>query len=303
MKLSKQERLGILIVAIILILGLGTWLFIVPKIDALNASSTTLTTKQTELDNAKAKAALKEPLKQQVLDAYKEGETLADMFFEEMTTYEADMEFRAFLEQCKSNILVESLSVSEPTTATLAPEYFTEEEVTYPLKTYVTQGLEQTEDEIASEERWNELKNALGVSQTVGAITVEFTVNTVEPEDLLAFADEVNNYIKVENGKDTRKAMILNGASITLPLVEDQYAELMTQIDEESMDEAIDQLYKHLGKKRPQDDGTGADDSETEEEEEEASPSDYYYQLSTSITFYSVERMQDPTEQLNAQEQ
>ncbi|MBE6889029.1 MAG: hypothetical protein E7485_03330 [Ruminococcaceae bacterium] len=302
MKLSKQERLGILIVAIILILGLGTWLFIVPKIEALNASSTTLTTKQTELDDAKAEAARKDPLKQQVLDAYKEGESLADMFFEEMTTYEADMEFRAFLEQCKSNILVESISVSEPTTSTLAPEYFTKDEVIYPLKTYVTQGLEKTEEEIASEERWNELKNALGVSQTVGSITVDFTVNTVEPEDLLAFADEVNNYIKLENGKDTRKAMILNGASITLPLVEDQYQQLITQIDEESMEEAIDQLYKHLGKKRPQGDGTGSSDDE-EKEEEEASPSDYYYQLSTSITFYSVERMQDPTEQLDAQEQ
>lgn len=303
MKLSKQERLGILIVAIILILGLGTWLFIVPKIEALNASSTTLTTKQTELDDAKAEAARKDPLKQQVLDAYKEGESLADMFFEEMTTYEADMEFRAFLEQCKSNILVESISVSEPTTSTLAPEYFTKDEVIYPLKTYVTQGLEKTEEEIASEERWNELKNALGVSQTVGSITVDFTVNTVEPEDLLAFADEVNNYIKLENGKDTRKAMILNGASITLPLVEDQYQQLITQIDEESMEEAIDQLYKHLGKKRPQGDGTGSSSDDEEKEEEEASPSDYYYQLSTSITFYSVERMQDPTEQLDAQEQ
>ena len=303
MKLSKQERLGILIVAVILILGLGTWLFIVPKVEALNASSTTLTTKQTELDDAKAEAARKDPLKQQVLDAYKEGESLADMFFEEMTTYEADMEFRAFLEQCKSNILVESISVSEPTTSTLAPEYFTKDEVIYPLKTYVTQGLEKTEEEIASEERWNELKNALGVSQTVGSITVDFTVNTVEPEDLLAFADEVNNYIKLENGKDTRKAMILNGASITLPLVEDQYQQLITQIDEESMEEAIDQLYKHLGKKRPQGDDTGSSSDDGEKEEEEASPSDYYYQLSTSITFYSVERMQDPTEQLDAQEQ
>lgn len=307
MKLSKQERLGILIVAIILILGLGTWLFIVPKIEALNVSSSTLTTKQTELDNAKNEAARKDPLKQQVLDAYKEGESLADMFFEEMTTYEADMEFRAFLDQCKSNVLVESIAVSKPTTATLAPEYFTEEEVTYPLKTYVTQGLEKTEEEITSEERWNELKSVLGVSQTVGAITVEFTVNTVEPEDLLAFADEINNYVKVENGKDTRKAMILNGASITLPLVEDQYAELITQIEEESMEEAINQLYKHLGKKRPQKDdadSAGSGNNENgEDEESEKSPSDYYYQLSTSVTFYSVERMQDPTEQLNAQEQ
>lgn len=302
MKLSKQERIGILVVAIVLILGLGIWMFIVPKIESVNNSNKTLASKEQELANAQSEALLKDSLKDQIMDAYEEGEDYANMFFEEMTTYQADAEFRAFLEQCEANVLVESITVGEPTTATLAPQYFEEEEVTYDLKTYVTQDIEKTDEEIASEERWTELKNALGVSQTVGAITVEFTVNALDPADLLAFADEVNNYFKVENGDSTRKAVKLNGYSLSYPLNESMYEELIAEIDAESMDEAIDLLCKHLGVKR----NTAAETTTNTEEkadESDPSPTEYIYQLSTSITFYSVERMQDPTDQLKAQEQ
>lgn len=302
MKLSKQERIGILVIAVILILGLGIWMFIVPKVESVNNSNKTLASKELELQNAQNEALLKDSLKDQIMDAYEEGEDYANMFFEEMTTYQADAEFRAFLEQCDANVLVESITVSEPTTATLAPTYFEKEEVTYDLKTYVTQDIEKTEEEIASEERWAELKNALGISQTVGAITVEFTVNALSPEDMLAFADEVNNYFKMENGDNTRKAVKLNGYALSYPLNESMYEELIAEIDAESMDEAIDLLCKQLGIKR----NTPAETTtNTEEKTDDAdpSPTEYIYQLSTSVTFYSVERMQDPTEQLKSQEQ
>lgn len=301
MKLSKQERIGILVVAIVLILGLGIWMFIVPKIESVNNSNKTLASKEQELANAQSEALLKDSLKDQIMDAYEEGEDYANMFFEEMTTYQADAEFRAFLEQCEANVLVESITIGEPTTATLAPQYFEEEEVTYDLKTYVTQDIERTDEEIASEERWTELKNALGVSQTVGAITVDFTVNALDPADLLDFADEVNNYFKVENGDSTRKAVKLNGYSLSYPLNESIYEELITEIEAESMDEAIDLLCKHLGVRRHE--TTETKTEEKTDDESDPSPTEYIYQLSTSVTFYSVERMQDPTEQLKAQEQ
>ena len=301
MKLSKQERIGILIVAIILILGIGTWMFIMPKIDAVNQSNKTYEAKQKELDAANAKALTKDSLKQQIIDAYEKGENFADMFFEEMASYEADMEFRAFLEQCETNVLVESLTVSEPTTITMTPTYFEEEEVVYDLKTYVTKDTEKTEKEIESEERWNEIRNALGVSQTVGAITVEFTVCAIEPEVLLAFADEVNEYIKKENGKDTRKAVVLNGYEISFPLHEEMYDELIEAIELEASEETYDLLCEKLDLRpevKPED--TGA---EKEKEDKVPAASEYIYELSTSVTFYSVERMQDPAEQLKAQEE
>ncbi len=300
MKLSKQERIGILVVAVILIIGLGIWFFIVPKINAANKSNATLATKEKELSEAQSKALRKDDLKQQIIDAYEEGEDLANMFFEELTPYEADMEFRAFLEQCEANVLVESLTVSEAETATLAPEYYEPEEVTYDLKTYVTQDIEKTEEEIESEERWTEIKTALGASQTVGAITVEFTVNALDPAELLKFADEVNHYIKEENSKDTRKAVILNGYSFSYPLNEKMYDLLMEEIEIDALNEAIDLLCKHLGLTRQE---QPEQSQEEEENKNDPVPEEYIFQLTTSVTFYSVERMQDPAEQLKAQEE
>lgn len=301
MKLSKQERIGILIVAVILILGLGIWMFIMPKIDAVNKSNATFAAKEKELADARAKELTKEPLKDQIIEAYEKGENFADMFFEEMTTYEADMEFRAFLEQCEANVLVESLTIGDPTTITMTPTYFEEEEVTYALKTYVTQDIEKTEEEIESEERWNEIKNALGASQTVGAITVEFTVNAIDPQDLLDFADEVNAYIKQENGKDTRKAIVLNGYSLSYPDNETIFDELIDANEEDAFEEAYELICEKYDLHPVREPETTGD--EVEEEDEVPAASEYIYELSTSVTFYSVERMQDPADQLEAQEQ
>lgn len=303
MKLSKQERIGILVVAVILILGLGIWLFIVPKIDALNKSGVTYDTKQKELAAAQATASLREGLKDDVLKAYEDGQDLADMFFEELTTYEADMEFKKFLDQCDANVMVESVSISKPATYTLAPVFYNSENVTYDLKTYVTQGLEKTEEEIKAEEHLNKLKTTLGNSQTVGAITVSFTVNAVDPQDLIDFADEVNEYIVDANGKSTRMAIMLNGFSQSYPLVVDKYKDDITEIEEQAAEDALDELYKFLNEKRPADETTNTNTDNDKDDKQLRNPSDYYYSLDTSVTFLSVERMQDPTEQLEAQDE
>ncbi len=302
MKLSKQERIGVLIIAVILILGLGIWLFIVPKVQTVKASDVTLNSKITERDEAFARAATKDQLKKDVLAAYEKGSDQANMFFEEMTTYQADQEFRAFLEQCDANVLVESLSVDEPDAYTLSPEYFEAEEVEYDLKTYVTQGVEPTEAELATEERWKAVKALLGKSQDVGSIAIEFSVSALTPEDLLAFCDEVNEYIKTENGKDTRKAVMLEGISVSYPLNEVVFDELMAEIEMEAAEKAIEELYKKYNMKVPADEKQEQGEKEDEEKEETLNPEDYVYTLDTKIIFYSIERMQDPTAQLEAQE-
>ena len=302
MKLSKQERIGVLIIAVILILGLGIWLFIVPKVQTVKASDVTLNSKITERDEAFARAATKDQLKKDVLAAYEKGSDQANMFFEEMTAYQADQEFRAFLEQCDANVLVESLSVDEPDAYTLSPEYFEAEEVEYDLKTYVTQGVEPTEAELATEERWKAVKALLGKSQDVGSIAIEFSVSALTPEDLLAFCDEVNEYIKTENGKDTRKAVMLEGISVSYPLNEVVFDELMAEIEMEAAEKAIEELYKKYNMKVPVDEKQEQGEKEDEEKEETLNPEDYVYTLDTKIIFYSIERMQDPTAQLEAQE-
>lgn len=307
MKLSKQERIGVLIIAVVLIIGLGIWLYIVPKVQNVSTSIVTLESKNQELQAAIEKANTKDELKDQVIAAYKAGQNLADMFFEEMKPYEADAEFRAFLDQCDTNVFVDSFSVTPASVASLAPRYFVEDEVIYPLKTYVTQDIEPTEAELATQARWQAISDALGISQEVGSISVQFEVFALSPEEIMAFCDEVNEYIKEENGNQTRKAAMISGMSITYVENEKMYDELIKEIKAEATDKALDALYKENNAKRPVGDAANntQDPEAGENVEEEAGykVSDYIYSLGATITFYSVERMQDPTPQLDAQEE
>ena len=42
MKLSKQERIAVLVIAVVILLGLGIFLFIVPKVEAICTASASL---------------------------------------------------------------------------------------------------------------------------------------------------------------------------------------------------------------------------------------------------------------------
>lgn len=306
MKLSKQERIGAFVIAIIVILAAGVFLFIKPRFEAIQSTTATLEEKKREYAAALEKKETKGPLRDQILEAYKQGETLADMFFPELCNYDAEAEFRAFLEQCKSNVLVESLTVSNPGTSTLNPSYYVESEVTYALKSYVTQGLDPTEEELAAENRQQILSEALGEGQTVGSTTISFTVSAIDQEELMKFCDEVNSYFKDEHGVPTRKAMMIEGMSIDYRLLQEEYDKLVEEIQEQADKDATAAVYKAAGLTQPPADPNETPVSPNEgvngEEQEKLVVSDYIYNVSTSITFYSVEHMQDPTEQLNQQD-
>ncbi len=305
MKLSKQERIGAFVIAIIVILALGIFLFIKPRFEAIQSTTATLETKQNEYVAALEKQSTKDPLKEQVLEAYKQGETLADMFFPELCNYDAEAEFRAFLEQCESKVLVAALTVSDPGTSTLNPTYYVEPEVTYALKSYVTQGLEPTEEELAAENRQLILSEALGEGQTVGSTTISFTVSAIDQEELMKFCDEVNSYFKDEHGVPTRKAMMIEGMSIDYRLLQEEYDNLVEELQEKANQDSTAAVYKAAGLTQPPASPNEAPVSPNEgvngEEQDKLVVSDYIYNVSTSITFYSVEHMQDPTEQLKQQ--
>lgn len=299
MKLSKQERIAALVIAIIVILAVGIFVFIKPRFEAIGTTAATLNTKQQEYVTALEKQATKDDLKTQVMDAYEQGEHLADMFFPELTTYQADNEFREFLKQCKANVIVEAISVEEPSTTTLGTSFYTKNDVVYDLKTYVTQGLETSEEELAAQARLQRLQDALGGAQTIGSTTISFTVSALEQEELIKFCDEVNSYFKDENGTTTRKAMLLGGAEFSYPLLEKEYEDLVTEIQEKGDQDGTRALYKNAGRTAPADESAG---EAAANKEETLSVTDYLYSLSTKITFLSVERMLDPTDQLDAQD-
>lgn len=316
MKLSKQERIAVLVIAVIIILGLGAFLFVVPKFEAIGASNTNLSNKKTELQEARDNAAKKDSLGEQIIEAYNQGRNIADMFFEEMQPYEVDNEVRAFLDYCETNgvkVVVDTMEISEPTTSSLAVTFFTEPEVTYDLKT-AAQGASNDYSLDGETLRTAILAAELSNTQTIGSIDVSFTAYALDNDGLIAFADKVNSYIKNQNGNDMRMAVRLS-SEFTLEYtdVQAEYAELIAGQEDDLAYDAASQLYKKLNKTIPSkneflnggnngpETTAQPDGSNQQEGKEEYSPADYVKELECKLTFYSLERMQDPTQTLAEQ--
>lgn len=308
MKLSKQERIGALIILAIVIVALGAFLLIKPKIESIGSSRETLETKRTELQNDKAKQALKTGLREQIEEAYQQGEHLADMFFPELTSYEADDAFRAFLKQCKVPVVVEEITVSEPDTSSLSVSFFTPSEVTYDLKSYVSQGITPTNND-PNAARMEALRNALANSQTIGSSEVEFTVSALTIQDLIWFADEVNNYfikdegVKTDDERGIRKAVSLSSISVDYEFtrtVWDAFVETnndaMAVLSETARQEILaKEADPHLSLQPAEAGESPAPD---------VIEYDHYlaYQYTDTFTFYSIERMQNPKAILDEQD-
>ncbi|MBD5129038.1 MAG: hypothetical protein HDT43_03810 [Ruminococcaceae bacterium] len=315
MKLSKQERIGAIIIIVILILALGGWLLVKPKIETISATKASLAAKQAEYNADVAKQARKAPLREEIEKAYEEGEHLADMFFPEMSAYEADMAFRAFLEQCTAKVVVEALTVSDPTVAMLGTNFYIRPEVEYDLKTYATQGSDEVDEEYAKVLlRQTVLAEALGDPQTIGANEVTFTVSAIDQDELVNFAEAVNNYKLTENGTETRKAVAINGLTLVYPLVTNKYEKLVEELNAEMETEGRAALTTATGMPteilnngnaaaaNPDGTAAAATPGNNTEEQEIAEIVDYLYSYTDTFTFYCIERMQDPKSQLDAQD-
>lgn len=332
MKLSKQERIAVLVIALVILLGLGIFFFIVPKFQAIGESSAALIVKQQELQTATERAATKEQLGNDVINAYNEGRNVADMFFEDMTPYQADAAVREFLDYCKNqevkddqgnvikkklNVSVDSLVVGQPSVSTLGVSFFSEPTVEYDLKTYASQGRETPQDVLDSQAREQILQSQLAATQTVGSISAQFTVSALDEDELMAFVDAINEYQKDENGVTIRKALKLNtGITRTYADVEEKYADYIEEINKNVNSAAAKQFEKDTGHKMNTadtaadnnanananaDNGDEDNNNANKKANESEAVEDYVYSIQADITFYSIERMQDPTDQLAAQ--
>lgn len=305
MRLSKQERIAAIVVLVLVILVAGVFLFIKPRIETIIATKETLTAKEAEYNEAVNKAATKDQLKTDILAAYDKGKNLADMFFPELAAYEADYELQEFLATSTANVLIEDLRVSAPTTGNLSSNLISPPTVQYALKDYVNQG--SSDEELnPSLVRQAMILSALGEPQTIGTTTITFTVQAIESEELLKFADEINRYQKNENGKSIRKAIELGGITIIDAKAKSDYDKLAEDILDEA-EEAAAKVFKEktgfdLQGFTPGLVVPGPTENAEGDNNETADIVEYIYQMTTSITFYSIERMQDPTKTLNDQD-
>lgn len=326
MRLSKQERIAVLVIAVIIILGLGIFLFIVPQFQNIGTDTATLVNKQQELQTARDKAATKEDLKEQVIEAYKDGQDIADMFFEEMKPYEADNEIRNFIQYCKDNgvkVSVDSMTISSPVVSELGVTFTDEEQITYDLKT-AARGESADQEASEEEQRMNILREALANTQSVASIDVTLTVSALDPDTLISFADLVNDYKKADDGNVRKAIRLSSGLAIQYPDVETKYNKVINDMTLDLNYDALKELAdKHdikipskadLKKALGLDEGTTAAAADGDGENAVAAnnnkddeitefPEEYIYSAEVTVTLYSLERMQDPTDKLIAQDQ
>lgn len=326
MRLSKQERMAVLIIAVIIILGLGIFLFIVPQFQNIGTSNTQLVAKQQELQSAEERAATRVQLGQDVYAAYEDGQNIADMFFEEMKPYQADNEIREFIQFCKDKgvaISVDSLSIGAAGVSELGVTFNEESEIVYDLKTFA-RGDSDNGELSEEQQRTAILQEALANVQSVGSIDVSFTVSALEQDDLLKFFDCVNDY---EKSDGVRKAIrVSSGITIDYQDVQEKYDQIIENIAPDVRYDALRELAAESNVKIPtkqeikealgigdtnnnqqtQTDGednaaanTNANKNDTVGEISE----DYVYSAEVTLTMYSLERMQDPTDKLAEQDQ
>lgn len=323
MRLSKQERMAVLIIAVIIILGLGIFLFIVPQFQNIGDSNSQLVSKQQELQAAEEKAATRVQLGQDVYAAYEDGQNIADMFFEEMKPYQADNEIREFIQFCKDKgvaISVDSLTIGTPGVSELGVTFNEESEIVYDLKTFA-RGDSDNGELSEEEQRTAILQEALANVQSVGSIDVSFTVSTLEQDDLLKFFDCVNDY---EKSDGVRKAIcVSSGITISYADVETKYAEIIDEIAPDVRYDALRELAAESNVKIPTKQEIkqafgleSADQNQADGEDNAAANTnandngvvsqisdDYVYSAEVTLTMYSLERMQDPTDKLAEQDQ
>ena len=222
MKLSNKEMIILAVFLAIVIMVAGTFLFILPEYEKIEPNRNTLQATKDEKDQVYASLEREATIDQEIQDAIDQAKTLSLYFYEDMTTHEADVIVREILEA--TNMSTRSLSLGDYTTATLTVTDYVEAVVSYPLREYsgFDPGLLNNEDYypeydedgnlIVPEDFQEKFEDALKEfmtallstqSQTIGAITVNFTIEGTRG-DFLNFLNYIANLEKATIINSTR---------------------------------------------------------------------------------------------------
>ena len=216
MKISKQERIIIICLIVAVILGVGIFMFVLPNFNQIDKNNKQLDSVKLEYANLQTELEREATIDNEIETAYEEGKNLADGFYDDLTSYEADEIMRQFIARFNGDeekITINGLDISAFTTQSLSVSVFTETEVTYPLKDFADTQLSQAQQPIdfnamnAREKVMyaKSIKAAqLAASEpvTVGSITVALTVNSDELQNLHDFVDMLYSGIYDEDLKD-----------------------------------------------------------------------------------------------------
>lgn len=224
MKISKQEQLFIIIFIVAAIIGVGFFVFILPNFNNIEVNNKNLASAKTKYADLQKKLEHEATIDDEIRAAYEEGKNLANSFYDDMTTYEADEIMRQYIARGK-DITIDGLNISPFSTSSLSITTFTPTDVTYPLKDFANTVVQQEEEvvditKMNARERMMYMKSltsktlAASTPVTVGSITVSFTAKSDKLQNLHDFVDLLYDGVYDENikgvdGKPQKKATYL----------------------------------------------------------------------------------------------
>lgn len=211
MKLGYRERITLLVVFIVLVLGVGIFAFIKPKWEKLNENEKALETVSDEWEQQLLQFDRIPGKQEAIRKRFKEGEDISKEFTDEMTSVELDEFLRKeFFNNDKFKEdgvkLVSNFSVNDEQSTSMSYYYVTPNIVTYPLVEYA-----DLDGSLAEATKKLRRESDILSSQSVesaGSGNSTLTVR-INREDTMALLDAVDAY-----RKKSKDAMLITGVKI-----------------------------------------------------------------------------------------
>jgi len=216
MKLGYRDRIILLIMCVIIIFGIGIFVFIKPKWEKLSANQTALETAENEW-NLQMLEFDKIPVKQgQIEKKFEEASKIAEDFTEEMNAVQLDQFLQEqFMnnEEFKANGLrqKDSVTFSDEGSTTMAYYYYAPNVVTYPLYEYAD--LDGSLAEAAKEKRLEADTLSARTNQSVGFGQSSFTITT-QRDDMMNLLNAIHDYAADASKKTGKDAMLIQSVSL-----------------------------------------------------------------------------------------
>lgn len=213
MKFGYRDRIILLIACVVIIFGVGFFVFIRPKYQELKKDEKALQKAEGEWTLKMNDFESIPDLQESITKRFNKASDISLNFTDEMDATELDqfLQEKFFNNTEKDNIkddtsLISSLSVSDEGTSSIGFYYYTPSIVTYPLYEYAD--LDGSLKAAAAEKRKEADLFAAHSAQTVGAGQSTFTVR-INRKDAMDFIDSVRKF-----AMDNKDAMIINSVSI-----------------------------------------------------------------------------------------
>ncbi len=289
MQMSKQEKIIVFVLLILVILGIGLFVFILPNFNNIEPNQKSLDAANSSYSDILSQLEREKTIDSDIKEEYEKGKNLANGFYHDLTPVECDEIMRQFIAKGK-DISINELKVGPMSTENLSISVFLPTEVTYPLKDFSNTVINGDDADIPDIENMSDrekfiyakdiLATALALSEpvTVGSSTVSFTAYSDDLQNLYDFADLLNegvydDTIVDENGNPQRKATYLTGAQFELT---DKSADI------------INAAYNTGDSSQPE-------ESEPAESETSSNPSGWgRYRMDFNVKLYSIEPVADP---------